>query len=125
MRKLNQFGYSKIEILVIVLLLGVVAFITINQTSYAFAIDNSSAVEETKGLIELQAENYAIDNLDLFKETTTTYISVNDLVENKYLIGNDEGLITNPSDSSKNYNDNKIKLEYNAEKNKVVDSFID
>ena len=56
MRKLNQFGYSKIEILVIVLLLGVVAFITINQTSYAFAIDNSSAVEETKGLIELQAE---------------------------------------------------------------------
>ena len=51
MRKLNQFGYSKIEILVIVLLLGVVAFITINQTSYAFAIDNSSAVEETKGLI--------------------------------------------------------------------------
>ena len=107
MRKLNQFGYSKIEILVIVLLLGVVAFITINQTSYAFAIDNSSAVEETKGLIELQAENYAIDNLDLFKETTTTYISVNDLVENKYLIGNDEGLITNPSDSSKNYNDNK------------------
>ncbi|MCI8671517.1 MAG: hypothetical protein HFI36_05735 [Bacilli bacterium] len=125
MRKLNQFGYSKIEILVIVLLLGVVAFITINQTSYAFAIDNSSAVEETKGLIELQAENYAIDNLDLFKETTTTYISVNDLVENKYLIGNDEGLITNPSDSSKNYNDNKIKLEYNAEKNKVVASFID
>ncbi len=125
MMKLNQFGYSKIEILVIVLLLGVVAFITINQTSYAFAIDNSSAVEETKGLIELQAENYAIDNLDLFKETTTTYISVNDLVENKYLIGNDEGLITNPSDSSKNYNDNKIKLEYNAEKNKVVASFID
>lgn len=125
MRKLNQFGYSKIEILVIVLLLGVVTFITINQTSYAFAIDNSSAVEETKGLIELQAENYAIDNLDLFKETTTTYISVNDLVENKYLIGNDEGLITNPSDSSKNYNDNKIKLEYNAEKNKVVASFID
>ena len=125
MRKLNQCGYSKIEILVIVLLLGVVAFITINQTSYAFAIDNSSAVEETKGLIELQAENYAIDNLDLFKETTTTYISVNDLVENKYLIGNDEGLITNPSDSSKNYNDNKIKLEYNAEKNKVVASFID
>ena len=125
MRKLNQFGYSKIEILVIVLLLGVVAFITINQTSYAFAIDNSSAVEETKGLIELQAENYAIDNLDLFKETTTTYLSVNDLDENKDLNGNDAGLITNPSDSSKNYNDNKIKLEYNAEKNKVVASFID
>ena len=124
MRKLNQFGYSKIEILVIVLLLGVVAFITINQTSYAFAIDNSSAVEETKGLIELQAENYAIDNLDLFKETTTTYISVNDLVENKYLIGNEDGMITDPTDSSKYYNSNKIKLEYNKENNSVKASFL-
>ena len=32
---------------------------------------------------------------------------MNQVIENKYLIGNDEGLITNPSDSSKNYNDNK------------------
>lgn len=125
MRKLNELGYTKVEILVIVLLLGIVAFITINQTSYAFAIDSNKSVNEVKKLIEMQAEDYAKSNLDLFAETNTTYITVNDLVDSKYLIGNNEGLITNPADSSKNFNDNKVKLEYNQDKNEVKAKLVD
>lgn len=125
MRKLNELGYTKIEILVIVILLGVVAFITINQTSYAFSLDSSKSIAETKKLIEMQAEDYALDNLEIFSESNVTYIIVNDLVESHYLIGNNEGLITNPADTKKSFNDNKIKLEYNQEENKVIASLID
>lgn len=124
MEKLNKWGYSKIEVLIVVVLLGIVAFVTINKTSYAFAIDNSKAVEEYINLIEIQAEDYAMDNLDIFKETDTTYISVDNLVEEKYLIGDENGFITDPSDSTKNFNSNKIKLEYNRDKNRVKATFI-
>lgn len=125
MRKLNELGYTKIEILVIVLLLGVVAFITINQTSYAFSLDSNKSIAETKKLIEMQAEEYALKNTELFAEGNTAYIIVNDLVENHYLIGNNEGLVTNPADISKSFNDNKIKLEYNQEENKVIATLVD
>ncbi len=124
-KELNKLGYTKVELLIVVVLVGIVAFITINKTSYAFAIDNTDSVEEVKNLIELQAEDYAMDNLDLFKETDTNYIIVDDLVEAGYMIGDNKGLVIDPSNSSKSYNDNKIKLEYNKDKNKVVATLID
>ncbi len=122
---MNKFGYSKIEILVVIVLLGIVAFITINKTSYAFAVDGNEAIDEVKYLIEVQAEDYALANTTLFNETDTTYISVDDLIEAGYLIGNSDGLLTNPIDSSKNFNDSKIKLEYNENQNKVTATVVD
>ena len=125
MKKLNQLGYTKIEVLVIVVLLGFVAFITINKTSYAFAIDGSNAVNEVKNLIEKQAEDYALDHLDLFQEVSTTFINVSDLIEQGYLIANDSGLITSPADPKKSFNDDKIKLEYNQDNQSVIASLVD
>ncbi len=124
MEKLNKFGYTKVELLVIVVLVGIVAFITLNQASYTFAIDNTDAVNDVIGLIEMQAKDYAMDNLNLFDKTETTYITVNDLVDKSYLIGDDKGQITSPADSSITYNDNKVKLEYNKEKKSVVATLI-
>ncbi len=125
LKKLNKLGYTKVELLIVVVLVGIVAFITINKTSYAFAIDNTSAELEVRNLIELQAEDYAMDNLNLFEETDTNYIVVDDLVEAGYMIGNDKGLVLDPVDASKSYNDSKIKLEYNKDKNKVEATLID
>lgn len=122
---MDKLGYSKIEILVVIVLLGIVAFITINKTSYAFAIDKNEAVDEVKYLIEVQAEDYALANTTLFEETNTTYISVDDLIEAGYLIGNEDGLLTDPTDSSKNFNDRKVKLEYDASKNNVTATVVD
>ncbi len=124
MNKLSKLGYTKIEMLIVVVLLGIVAFITINKTSYAIAIDNTKSVNELLKLIELQAEEYASDNLSLFKENDTAFILVDDLVKSNYLIGNKEGDVTNPADNSKKYNDNKIKLEYNSKKKEVNATFI-
>ena len=122
---MNKLGYSKIEILVVIVLLGIVAFITINKTSYAFEVDEGKGVEEVKYLIEIQAEDYALANTSLFEETNTTYISVDDLIEAGYLAGNEEGLLTDPTDTSKNLNDKKVKLEYNADKNNVTATVVD
>lgn len=125
MKSLNKFGYTKVEVLVVVVLLGIVAFITINSTSYAFAIDTTDSVKEVKSLIEKQAEEYALDNLDLFKEADTNYILVSELVDNGYMMANDDGIVTSPDNSGKTFNDNKIKVEYNKDNNKVEATFID
>ena len=111
---MNKLGYSKIEILVVIVLLGIVAFITINHTSYAFAIDKNEAIED-----------YALANTTLFEETNTTYISVDDLIEAGYLAGNESGVLTDPTDSSKNFNDKKVKLEYDEKKNNVTATVVD
>lgn len=122
---MDKLGYSKIEILIVIMLLGIVAFITINKTSTAFAIDKTGAVNEVKYLIEVQAEDYALANTTLFDETNTTYISVDDLIEAGYLIGNDSGLLTDPTDSSKNLNDTKVRLEYDKDNNNVTATVVD
>ena len=125
MKSLNKFGYTKAEVLVVVVLLGIVAFITINSTSYAFAIDSTDSVNEVKALIERQAEEYALENLDLFSEASTNYILVSDLVEKGYMMTNGDGMVTSPDNSGKTFNDNKIKVEYNKDENKVEATFID
>lgn len=122
---MNKLGYSKIEILVVIVLLGVVAFITINKTSYAFAVDEKGAREEVKYLIEVQAEDYALANTTLFEDTNTTYISVDDLIEAGYLVGNEDGLLTDPADSNKNFNDTKVRLDYDKEKKDVTATVVD
>ena len=122
---MNKLGYSKIEILIVIVLLGIVAFITINKTSYAFAVDETGAMSEVKYLIEIQAEDYAKANTSLFEETKTTYISVDDLIEAGYLIGNEEGLLTDPTDSTKNLNDTKVRLDYDEKENNVTATVVD
>ena len=76
-------------------------------------------------LNEVQAEDYALANTTLFEETNTTYISVDDLIEAGYLAGNESGVLTDPTDSSKNFNDKKVKLEYDEKKNNVTATVVD
>ncbi len=123
--KLNKLGYTKVELLIVVVLVGIVAFITINKTSYAFTRDDVSVENDIKNLIEMQAEDYALDHLDLFKDTDTNYITVENLADEGYMYKNDKGLIIDPTNKDKTYNDNKIKLEYNKDKNKVEATLID
>ena len=41
------------------------------------------------------------------------------------MMANDDGIVTSPDNSGKTFNDNKIKLEYNKDNNKVEATFID
>lgn len=125
MKNLNRFGYTKIEVLVIIVLLGIVAFITINNTADVFATDASLHILELKSLIENQAMEYATDHKELFTESDTNYITVDELVEDGYMIANAEGFVVNPDNPEKTLNDNKIKVMYNSTENKIIATFID
>ena len=91
----------------------------VNKTSYAFAIDNTETINDIKNIIEIQAEDYAMDHLEIFSEVDSTYINVDDLVENGYMIGNNKGLIIDPSDNKTTLNELKIRLDYNKDANQV------
>ena len=94
--KLNKLGYTKVDLIIVVVLITIVAFITINKTALAFENNNAKYEEEMIALIEEEAKNYAMDNLEIFNENTTAFIIVNDLVENNYMFGNSDGLVVHP-----------------------------
>ena len=123
--KLNKLGYTKVDLLIVIALITLVAFITINKTAYAFNNNTNKYEDEMIALIENEATNYAMDNLDIFNDEDIAYIVVNDLVENNYMFGNSEGLLVHPSEPDKNYNENKVKLEYDKNKNQVKATFVD
>lgn len=106
----NNRGYTVVELIVVILVVGVIAFVCINKASYAFSdqeIAVTELMEQKIELIEKQAIKYGEDNKDLFEESKTIYIRLIDLIENKYLLNN--------SDSEIN-NNQKIKLEYKDDK---------
>lgn len=121
---MNKLGYTKIELLVVIVLLGIAAFITISSTSYAFAVDTNEEVKTIHSFIENQAVEYANDHLDLFAELDTNFIKVSDLIKSGYLISNEEGNVTNPSNPKEKYNENTIKLEYNKDKKEMKATLI-
>lgn len=85
----NNRGYTVIELIVVIAVVGVFAFITINKASYAFSdntgVDSNIVLQKTE-LIEKQAVLYAKDNEEIFENTHTTYIRVQDLINNNYLL---------------------------------------
>lgn len=75
-------GYTVPELLVVIAVLGIISFIIIIKTSYAFSNDGESAVLESNYyLIEKQAEVYGENNKDKFNEDNELYILAQDLVE--------------------------------------------
>lgn len=105
----NNRGYTVVELIVVIVVVGVLAFVGINKASYAFS-DQEVALEKSTNfkieLIEKQAVKYGEDHKELFEESTTTYIRVIDLIENKYLLESENDSIGV---------NQKIKLEYKDE----------
>lgn len=111
----NNKGYTVIELIVVIAVVGVFAFVAINKASYAFSdnVEAEKALYEQKvGMIETAAEKYAEDNKELFKESKITYIRVADLVDAKYLLSqeNSESVVSI---------DNNQKIELILKKDKI------
>ncbi len=97
----NEKGYTLPELIVVIVVVGIFTFITINKMSYAFQ-DNNQITKETEELILLKTANtYAENIIDTLKENDV-YITGKDLVDEEYLI-DDEHKMTNV----------KLKLSYN------------
>ncbi len=109
-------GYTVIELLVLIIVLGVITAITIGTTSYAFA-DHSEEYYKVKiANIESNAKRYAM-SIEQLKTDKTMIITVKDLVKKGYISkDNSEGDIIDPRNSKATLNNMKIKISYDEEK---------
>ncbi len=107
----NKRGYTIVELIIVIAVVGVLSFLAINKASYAFS-DKVEAEEQLINqrikLIELQASKYGEDHKDLFDESNTAYIRVIDLIDNNYML--------TTADNYEEYKNHKIKLMLNGDK---------
>ena len=108
----NKNGYTILEMVVLSLVVGVFAIVSINRVSYAFDNGETITVEENAFMIiEKQAKLYGENNLKLFDEKQEYYMDVNDLVEAKYLLAEEDNKVLGCEDLL----ERKIKISYDGE----------
>lgn len=111
-RMKNRNGYTILEMVVLSLVVGVFAIVSINRVSYAFDNGETITVEENAFMIiEKQAKLYGENNLKLFDEKQEYYMDVNDLVEAKYLLAEEDNKVLGCEDLL----ERKIKISYDGE----------
>ncbi len=112
---MNQNGYTKIELVCLILFLGVISFFAINRMSYAFDDKTKVAYENELKLIKTCALKYGESKKDEVKNSVTGLkVSVNDLITFGCLKDVDKnGNYIDPRDNSKYLNNLELNLEYN------------
>ena len=84
-------GYTIIELLVIVILLGVASFITIRSVSHALVDNKEELYQDDVHSILDSAKLYGIDNLEELKSNHSIIVTVQDLIDKSYLGSDEEG----------------------------------
>lgn len=119
---MNLWNNKKIILLITILaVFSIGYFIIMNKVSYAFT--TSSNIEDLYNLtietIKTSSIEYANKNLDMFNESNTLVIKVQDLIDNNLLIPNEDGNIINPLESPKTLNSRIITINYDNNKFEV------
>lgn len=108
-------GYTGVELLIVIIVLGVVTFGILATTSSSFKDNTEDLYSETKYLIENQAELYGESDgvIAELQEKGNKVISVNDLVVSGYYVADDKsGNVIDPRNNKSTLNNLKIKLSY-------------
>ena len=123
MKKRN--GYTAVDLIIVIAVLGIVTFFTISKVSYALSDDKSQLYSLEVEYIETQAKAYANTIIEELKQGPKT-ITVNNLISDNYLQADDEsGKIYDPRDEALSLNDKKISLTYNESTNEVTARYLD
>lgn len=105
-------GYTTIELLSIIGVLGIFTIIILASTSYAYKDRSSIYFNQIVEVAERQAELYG-NTLSNLKEEGSLVITLGDLVEKGYYVADDtEGNVNDPRNSKDTLNGLKIKLVY-------------
>ncbi len=108
-------GYTALEMLVVIVVLGVFTLVILSTTSYAYKDRSIGYYEEIEHLVEKQARLYA-ETLNNLKEEENLVITLNDLVSAGYYIADDsEGHVVDPRNSKATLNGLRIKLSYGSD----------
>ncbi len=116
-------GYTIVELLVVIGVLGLVVLITLATTSYAFKDHSQEYYETRMNGIKKMAVLYG-EKSETLKEEKNMVITVNDLVKEGYLHGDKAGKIADPRNSKGSLNGIKIKISIDDE-GKVEATVID
>lgn len=105
-------GYTIIELLIVIVVLGVITAVILTKTSYAFKDNKQEYYEQKISLALRQAETYA-PNIENIK-TTETVIMISELIEKGYLAGDADGNYIDPR-NNEDISNLKIRITYNEE----------
>ena len=106
--KKNTYLYICIGILVV---FTIVYFIAANGISYAFVNEEETYLYSHKiNEIKLSSVKYIELNPDIFNESETAYITVDDLVTSELLDADGDGKVRDPLNPIKSLNGIKIRL---------------
>ncbi len=110
-------GYTALEMLVVIIVLGVFTIGILSATSYAYQDRSVGYYEEIEHVIEKQAKLYGT-TLNNLKEEGNLVITLNDLVNAGYYVADDnEGNVVDPRNSKATLNGLKIKITYENDGN--------
>ena len=109
MKNKNMLLYIAIGVVV---LFTAVYFVAANKISYAFAADEGTMLLDGKlNSLSKMAQIYGENNLDLFNEDNTIYVTVSDLVDKGYILADDDkGNVKDPTSDVKVLNELKIRI---------------
>lgn len=110
-------GYTVLEMLVVIIVLGIFMVGILSTTSYAYKDKSQDYYEEIVHLIERQAAKYG-ETLNNLKDEDNLIITVNDLVNSGYYVADDnEGNVIDPRNSKATLNGLRIKMYYDKDGN--------
>ena len=116
---MNMFKDKKIIALSAILLVFTICyFVVANKISYAFETDYDlkATYDNVIETIKKSATSYGTDKSELFNENNTIYVKVQELIDEKYLVPNEEGNITNPMDENNTLNSKMVKIKKDEDK---------
>ncbi len=111
-------GYTLIELLVLVVLMGVAAFITIKSVSYALVDNTNELYNESIYSILEAARIYGNDNLEELKQSSMV-VTVQDLIDKSYLGCEEDGSFKDIRTEGATLNDLKVTISYDAENDSI------
>lgn len=110
---MNKNGYTALEMLFVIVILGVFTIGVLSVTSYAYQDRSGDYLGDIENMVEKQAALYG-ETLNNLKEEGNLVITLNDLVEAGYYVPDDNnGNVVDPRNSKATLNGLKIKLSYN------------
>ncbi len=110
----KQNGYTVIELISLIIVLGVATIIVLAKTSYAFKDPNDLVRYNQDKVIISQAKAYGESIKEDLKDEPTKIILVQTLIDEGYLSANSEGKIISATDETADINGNKIEIIYNT-----------
>ena len=106
-------GYSAMELLIVIAVLGIATIVILSSTSSSFKDDSKELYEEKTHLIEHQAKKYGA-TLNNLEEQGNLVVLLDDVVKAGYYIADtDDGKVLDPRNKNNSLNGLKIKLTYN------------